>query len=449
MRKLHRHSPRNIGRNAGAIAVLVCLLAPAHAQAPGSVFGQQPQPLSPRFQPPPASSVAPSKKPAATTPDWNASRPNAAPALTPPAAGPAPRTAVPLKTDVPARNARAPQLSKEKLTKWVPKRAGLLQVQVKIRDEQNRIAQGLRGHAGGQPLIDNAARGAFAQAPGRTSSLAAAAEAHSPLAVRNARTQDALARQPDGISFINGKPRDFIITPGGSVIIAGKGFGPASGRAFASGLTGFPGGAAALRVIAWSNFEIDAVLPAGIRGVPDIDGISAQVFTPAGKSFTLANGKFIAAREEITLTSQLDRLILLKPSAAWPWIMAADGGVHRWLGGNSVECPSAGTDELIFQPPSGFEVSGVVMRYGRTDTGDGDAYGHAGNHLFIPGYGIGDWDTTAGPGGQLFDRLSIAWGIFRSHTSPGIFKGVANGDQCNSDYQIAVSLVGPAGVAPF
>lgn len=430
------------------LALICGFIPPAAAQAPDSAFAQPPR-QQPQFQVPPAMPGASSKKPV-TMPNWNTGGSKAGPALAPPFAASAPNAASTMKTGVPAKNARAMPLAKERLTKFAPRRAALLQAQTKIRDEQNRIAQGLRAHAAGQQVMDKPPGSPLAQAPGRTSSLGAAAASHSPTSIRNASPSFALAHQPDGIWFVNGEKRDFVITPGGNVVISGKGFGPAPGHVFASGLTGFPGGAAALQVTAWNDFEIDAVLLAGIRGVPDLDGISAQAFTSAGKSFALGNGKFVAAREEIVLTSQLDRLVLLQPSSQWPGVMAADGGVHRRLGGDSLTCPSPGTDDLLFpQPPRGFQVSGVGMWHGRTDTGDRDAWGDAGNHMFIPGYSIGDWDMTSIAGGQNVDRLRIAWGVFRSHTSPQFLEGVANGDQCTSDYQVEVDLVGPAGVSPF
>src|SRR6185437_4569359 len=291
-----------------------------------------------------------------------------------------------------------------------------------------------------QQVMENTTANAFAQAPGRTSSLAAAAAARSPFSVRNAKKEDVLAKQPDGIWFVNGKSRDFVITSGGNVVIAGKGFGSAQGRVLASGLSGFPGSAAALQVTAWTEFEIDAMLPVGIRGVPDLDGISAQVFTATGKSFTLGNGKFVAAREEITLTTQLDRLILFQASPAWPWTMATDGGVHRQRGG---PCPSPGTDDLLFPPPPrGFEVSGISMQHGRTDSGDGD-------DSFTPGYSVGDLDTAVTAGGQTAKHVRVNWGVFDSHTSLNLILSQLSGDQCTSDYKVEVRLVGPAGLTPF
>ena len=435
---------RTILPGAVVVAAMSGFAPSAFAQAPGSAFGQSPQQLQQHLERPPAQlpPAKPLAKPATNAPNWNAVGSGTAPSSLPPppAASAVPHPVQTLKPGAPAKTARMMPLAKEKLTKLAPERAALLQAQIKIRDEQNRIAQGLRGHAAGQQVMENTTANAFAQAPGRTSSLAAAAAARSPFSVRNAKKEDVLAKQPDGIWFVNGKSRDFVLTSGGNVVIAGKGFGSAAGRVLASGLNGFPGGAAALQVTAWTEFEIDAMLPVGIRGVPDLDGISAQVFTATGKSFTLGNGKFVAAREEITLTTQLDRLILFQASPAWPWTMATDGGVHRQRGG---PCPSPGTDDLLFPPPPrGFEVSGISMQHGRTDSGDGD-------DSFTPGYSVGDLDTAVTAGGQTAKHVRVNWGVFDSHTSLNLILSQLSGDQCTSDYQVEVRLVGPAGLTPF
>lgn len=457
------------------VLVLATPARPAHAQAPGSAFGQQPQQLHQQLERPPArpSPAAPFAKPAAKTPNWNAAGSNTAPSsLSPPSApNSAPRTAQPLKTGVPAKNARVLELSKEKLAKAAPNRTALLQTQLKIRDEQNRIALSLKGQGERHAMLATQATpssSAFAGAPGRTSSLAAAAEARSPLAARNAKTQDALANQPDGIWSVNNMARDFVITPGGNVVIFGKGFGERPGQVLAKGLTGFPGGAAALQVTAWGNFEIDAVLPPGIRGVADLNGISLQALASSGKSFTIGNGRFYAERAEIVLPRTIDMHAVFDVRLSPNWTinfnpaegsatdveMARNGFVERFDDSSALTCKQPGADMLFSKDlPLGFQVSGIAMVYGRTDSGDGNGMpnGDSGSHTFTPGYSITWGQTTVAVGAnrdKVVDTISIGWGVWRSHTSPGITQDKE--DVCASSYAITeVDVLGPAGLSPF
>jgi hypothetical protein len=458
----------------GPTSVLVLslvLLTPAHPQAPGSVFGQQPQQLQrhlerPHAQVPP---TEPPVKPAVKAPNWNAIGPNAAPRpLSPPAARPTTHPVQTLNTEAPSKKTSAFALSKEKLTKTSPRRAALLQAQLKIRDEQNRVAQGLRGHADRRQITDKPPGSHFAQAPGRTSSLAAGAEAHLPHAARNARTQDMLANQPDGIWFVNNQANDFIITPGGSVVISGKGFGERPGQVFAKGLTGFPGGAAELQVQGWNNFEIDAVLPAGIRNVADLNAISVQVLTFSSRSFSLGNGRFYAERAEIVLPQTIDLHAVFDVQLSRNWMvnfnpglgpassveMTGNGWVERFDDSSELTCKQPGTDTLFPKNlPYDFQVSGIAMEHGRTDSGDGNGMpnGDSGNHMYVPGYSItwGQTTVAAGPNrDKLVDAVAIGWGVWRSHTSPGIVQNKE--DICASRYVITeVDVVGPVGLAPF
>lgn len=470
------------------VALPLGLASMAMAQAPGSVFGQSPQQLQQRMDRAPAPAApapSPFTNPAAKAPNWNALSPHSSVPLAPSAHVPTPaeaRGAQPQPIGRAAKDARLFKLSTTQLTKSAPNRTALLQTQIKYRDEQNRIALSLKGQWARQAALTRVptSSSTFAGAPGHTSSLAAASEARSPLAARNAKTEDALAGQPDGIWFVNNQSRDFIITPGGNVVIFGKGFGPSPGQVFAKGLTGFPGGAAALQVRSWGNFEIDAVLPPGIRGVADLDGIAVQVLAPAGKSFTLGNGKFIAAREEITLPSGIDMRAVFDVEISPNWTVTQDnsgsspsgggfgtmntssvaltqwGGVGRYEAFTKAECKRPGTDTFIPKPlPRGFEVTAIGMVNGRTDTGDGNGMlnDEPGNHLFIPGYSI-TWGQTKVATGRdrdkLVDSIAIGWGIWRSHTSPGLGPNSPSEDICMSAYQIvSVTAVGPAGLAPF
>src|SRR5439155_15952623 len=97
-----------------------------------------------------------------------------------------------------------------------------------------------------------------------------------------------------------------------------------------------------------------------------------------------------------------------------------------------------------FRRFDGFDVVGAAMSYGRTDSGDGDRLGRSGSRVFTPGYEFGDWAN------ERFDTassLQVHWGVFRSHTSPGLTQNPW--DSCDSSWRLtALTLYGPVGVTP-
>jgi hypothetical protein len=444
-----------------AFLLVLCIAISAHAQAPSSVFGQPSPQLQQHLEAQPTPLV-PQKPPASATPNWK-------PATIPPSpihASPSGSTVKPMtKARVPAR-----QRSKQ-ITKFSPHRTALLRHQIKIRDEQNRIARSLRGQWAKQPVFTAAAAPSTYASNAATARMSLAPRPASPLSIRSMKKGDptlALARQPNGIWFVNDKQRDFVVTPGGNVVIFGKGFGQVRGEVSVKGLVGFPGGVAGLQVSSWTNFEVDATMPAGIRGVADLEGIVLEVILPGGKPLSLGNGRFVAAREEIVLPEGLDmnRIFDFRPS---PNLLSNEdlaggnfrqvaldyrGSVDRITSSSAVDCFKPGVDTLFPRDlPLGFQVSGIVMEHGRTDTGDGDQWGQSGNHMFFPGYGP-EWGTTNVAIGRnrdkTVDTLSISWGVFRSHTSPHIAPMRDAEDVCSSNYWITqVWVVGPAGLSPF
>lgn len=240
----------------------------------------------------------------------------------------------------------------------------------------------------------------------------------------------------DGIGAVNGKSHGFIVSPGGYLAIAGHGFGDSVGQANVIGQ--FPGGAALLRVVDWRADEVYALLPPGLRGVVD-QAVAIQLITREGKTYRIDRGQFVATRENVTVIAQIPRLVRFQSSPNWSIALADDGSVTRAAGAESMNCASPGTDVLTtVDPGRGFVVTGLTARWGRTDSGNGDNNGDDGSRTFSPGYGFGAWQG---------DSISVSWGVWRSHTSPYIL--LSGYDVCESDYQIAVVLTGPAGVAPF
>lgn len=267
------------------------------------------------------------------------------------------------------------------------------------------------------------------------SSISAEAQASRPgPAALTARV--AVASQP-GIDAVNRKSTGFQVTPGANLTILGAAFGDAMGQANLIG--NFPGGAVPLRVIDWKNNAVFALLPTGLRGVPD-QPVTVQIVTAAGRTFRRDGGTFIAAREDVTLTTNVLRVLQFRSSPAWDWSMTSDGSVYRSTQGPSIDCSAVGTDTLtVVDPGKGFVVTGLNANWtGRTDSGDGSEEGEPGSRTYSPGYGFGEWNGNA---------VAVRWGVFRSHRSANLAIGPM--DHCTSSYQIAVTVTGPAGVSPF
>jgi hypothetical protein len=240
----------------------------------------------------------------------------------------------------------------------------------------------------------------------------------------------------EGIGAVNGKSHGFVVSPGGYLTIAGHGFGDAIGQANVIGQ--FPNGAEALRVVEWRADEVYALLPPGLRGVLD-QPVSIQLVTRVGKTYRIDHGEFVATREDITLTSQITRIVRFQSGSSWPARLEDDGSVTRGASADSMTCASPGTDILTtVDPGRGFVVTGLTALWGRTDSGDHDADGYDGSRTFFPGYGFGSWQG---------DSIGVSWGVWRSHTSPDFL--LSSFDMCESNYQVAVVLTGPAGVSPF
>jgi hypothetical protein len=249
-------------------------------------------------------------------------------------------------------------------------------------------------------------------------------------------THSLTAAPTDGIGAVNGKSHGFVVSPGGYLTILGHGFGDTVGQANVIGQ--FPGGSEALRVVDWRADEVYTLLPPGLRGVVD-QPVAIQLITRAGKTYRIDRGQFVAAREDITLTTQITRVVRFQSAPNWTATLSDDGRVGRWAGAESMNCANPGTDILTtVDPGRGFVVTGLTARWGRSDSGNGDMDGDDGSRTFFPGYGFGAWQG---------DSISASWGVWRSHTSPYFMLSAY--DLCESDYQIAVILTGPAGVAPF
>jgi hypothetical protein len=262
-------------------------------------------------------------------------------------------------------------------------------------------------------------------------------ESAAALALRTPKNEHAKATHPIvGIENVNGKGRGFVLSPGGNVTIVGGQLGDTIGQVNVIGQ--FAGGAAPLRVVDWRADEIQALFPPGLRGVLDHD-VTLQVITSAGKTFRFDGGKFVAAREDIVVTTNILRMVRFQSAPNWPAQLRDDGWVSRGEYGDSVSCRAPSTDRItVVDPGRGFFITNLQLSWGRTDTGDGSSQGDAGGRYFQPGYGVGGWEG---------DSIDIHWGVWKDHESPDLF--LSGSDNCQSDYGLALVLTGPAGVSPF
>lgn len=269
------------------------------------------------------------------------------------------------------------------------KRVQIVAASGQVRIEQDRLAQvGLTSHMA---------------APGVVASTVASI-------TQNPRVTGTEQVPKDGIFSVNNhfttSPH---LTPGGKVGIWGMGFGTQPGAVTLVGGP-FEKAPVKLSIVRWTTDTIEATVPSGIRGVPDVDGAVLQVSTSAGKSYRFDNVSFVAAREEQTVTDPQKMLVFVQSiTSGSSWQPQGQIGQVRWEGGTSIDCPAVGTDTIHFKAARGFEAIGATMSHGRTDSGDGDADGWPGSRVFSGTYAFGNWNG---------EDLPVSWGVFRSHTSP-------------------------------
>jgi len=323
-------------------------------------------------------------------------------------------------------------------TSYAPLRSRLLSDQAAALSQQNQRAQAARRLA--HPATAPAPRVGL-QNP---AAIASSTMSVPGLATRAAQRDDSRTFTP-GVHSINGMEKGAQLTPGGNVTLNGFGFGDGAGSI--SLVTSAPQSVIDLRVLDWHDSEVYALLPAGVRGVAD-QPVKIQLITHAGKIYSLDGAQFFGTREEVLLTTNLSRVFHVDADQSWANpVSGDDGSVSRddFRPGGSIDCKSPGTDLVFFDTlPKGFEVSGVVFWHGRTDSGDGVDGGYAGNRMFFPRYSLGPWSRVS----DTQSLLQVKWGVWRSHTSPSVL-GDDPTDDCSSNYQLAVSVIGPAGVPVF
>jgi hypothetical protein len=272
----------------------------------------------------------------------------------------------------------------------------------------------------------------FETGAGTVASVGAASAAEKTARRLGTDTLGAAKLLEPGIVMVNRRTKEFLVTPGGYLTIDGRGFGDTLGQVNVIGR--FPGGKAALQVVDWRDTQIYALLPVGLRGAPD-QVATLQVVTRQARTYRRDRANFVAAREVITFTNGIDRLVQAKAKN-----MDSDGSVSYRATG--VNCPDLETvEDFRFTLPAGWMPSVIGLEPGRSDTGDGDADGKPGRREFFGQYAIGNWD-----GGN---RFQISSGVWRSRNLAAARSARFAGDTCVRSYRLSVAVMGPAGLSPF
>jgi hypothetical protein len=421
---------------------LMLAVAAAQGQAPGSALGQPRSLATPNVMLPPlaAASAARASTPAVRELGVAIGAPRgSAPALpgpplgtqrpaTPPVAGPTSAAAIVAEGGVtrpasmpgvrPGAQAAAQGKPVVKQVLSSPRRTQLINEQLTLRTQENALAK--QAHS--------LAAGPVSAAAGPPSITRAAA-----LSAAAGVTAGSQRLEP-GIANVNRKTSGALLTPGGYITISGRGFGQTLGQVNAVGR--FPNGELAYKVIEWRDDQIHALLPEGVRGVPD-QGATLQVVTRGGKTWSAPGMRFVATRAEIMLTSG-QRVFDVRPAADWLPQVGPDGWVLRSETGEKLICKRPGADLYRLKPmPPGWEVSALGVAHAPFVVG-GAGETPGGQVTFAPGYELWEWSG---------DRIIVKWGVVRTHRSP--FLGVRGGDECESGYQLQVHVVGPAGLTPY
>lgn len=277
--------------------------------------------------------------------------------------------------------------------------------------------------------------------------------------VSQAPAQDYVhATTPPGIAIVNGHSNGVKITPGGLYTIIGSGFG---GTVGAVDLVGphLPGGRLGLQVTQWGDRQLQAQLPEPISGIVD-QPVTLRVTTRTGTLYT-KDVQFYATRQPITLSGtdlDLNQAFDLNLGAPndWPRTLTIEGGVTRTKSGDNINCPSIGKDTLRTKFPQGWALVEVaITSWLPTQNNPNQDFFGAGGDVVVSG----SYNITQIPAGLTNELFEVNWGVLRSHSTNGFnllprtFQGNdfqwSGNDGCVSQYEVEVTLVGPAGTRPF
>jgi hypothetical protein len=234
------------------------------------------------------------------------------------------------------------------------------------------------------------------------------------------------------------------VTPGGQYVIAGSGFGDKPGQVRLVDSSN-PAVNLAFVVHDWHDDAITVDLPATISGVLDLNDTTLQVTAADGTAYSKSNIAFYAARtssEYTTADLKVAQMFTFSPDASWT-LYQRPFPARRFVQGNDLPCPNPGTDmvTLNLKPGWTWTSAWAIQETPATANSSHDAGGDKGDTVVSGSYSL--------TGNAASNRFNVGWGVYRSHRGEG--NGIRSGfsDFCESSYDIGVTLVGPAGTAPF
>lgn len=259
---------------------------------------------------------------------------------------------------------------------------------------------------------------------------------------------------PPGIAIVNGYSKGVQFTPGGLYTLIGSGFGNTVGSVDLVS-PHLPGGRLGLPVTQWSERQLQAQFPEPVSGIPD-QPVTLRVTTRTGTLFT-KDVQFYATRQPVTLGDvdlrQAFDLTLGAPND-WSETLTNGNAITRTKSGNNIDCPSIGKDLLRPRLPQGWALVEVAVNTWLPTQGNPnkDVYGSDGDTVVSGTYNI------TPTGNQAFE---VTWGVLRSHSTQYLLGSTRFGgndygslawqgnDGCVSEYNVELTVVGPAGVMPF
>jgi len=259
-----------------------------------------------------------------------------------------------------------------------------------------------------------------------------------------------VAMAKDGIGLVNRRASGVTVTPGGQYVIAGRGFGDKAGQVRLIDRN-IPQGGLDFVVYDWHADAITVDLPTAISGVPDLSDAILQVRAADGTLYSKSDIAFYAARgapmDYTTADPRVAHLFSLAPGAGWA-LTGAPFPAERYMTGDDINCPSPGTDQvdLDLKPGWTWTSAWVIQETAATGDPNHDVNGRNGDIVVSGSYSLELGQKLTAP----YNRFDIGWGVWRTHSGQG-GPGAAFGtpDECESRYDLGVTLVGPAGTSPF
>ena len=256
-----------------------------------------------------------------------------------------------------------------------------------------------------------------------------------------------------GITGIGPNGQGYRVTPGVDYRISGSQFGSGVGRARIVS-PAIPNGTIDLIIEDWQDGGIRALIPKDVSGIPDINPLTLQVITAAGKLYTMNDVSFIATRTPPTVFSTSNNnfaaVLNLIANPIWPPAPAGTpppagqtaSFVYRYMEGASIDCPSPGQDRVGIKLKNGWVATGVVVVPKTSTISDPNhnVYGQNGDTVFTGAYRVNHTAPSL---------AYIDWGVFRSHDAKGFGGPFRGPDMCVSAYDLNVTANGPVGTLPY